>query len=107
MITTKFFTILHRSFNLLSSNDKKLVNEKQIYLTNDIVSSFLAYSLMCDKKSSICKYNVCITITSCMHCLRKSGKRVNVISRAQGKILMENVKLFYIDEHLKIALIGI
>ena len=37
-----------------------------------------------------------------MYCLGKSGKRVNVISRAQGKILMENVKLFYIDEHFKI-----
>ena len=42
-----------------------------------------------------------------MYCLGKSGKRVNVISRAQGKNLNGKRKTFYTIGHLKIALIGI
>ena len=101
------YIVLHRSFDSLCNNDKKLFHVKQIYLTNYIGSLYLAHSLMYDKKSSICKCNVCISITWCMYCLGESGKRVNVISRAQGKNLNGKRKTFYTDGHLKIALIGI
>ena len=53
---------------------KNLFHVKQIYLTDYVVSSYLAYSPMYDKKSSICKCNVCISITWCMYCLGEKEK---------------------------------
>ena len=82
------------------------VHVKHIYLTAYIAWSYLPYSLMYDKKSSICNRNVCISI-SFVHVLLGKWEKGSMLfwEHKQKRLDTINTKTLYNDAYRKNLLV--